>query len=140
MSTINGAAINWAGAVRGTAITGTNVGTLVLQDSDHAKNAEQEIIRDEEGERIARVWYGAYDTATFNYIVKAATLAAAITASKVPAQGEFVTVTSTTYAALAATTWEVVGASSKGSNTGALRITLQLEKCAGITAIAAAGA
>lgn len=140
MPTINGVAINFAGGVKGTTFTITGVGTLILQDMDHAKEADKEDILDEDSELAARTWFNRREKATFNYIVKGSDLAGAKTQSTIPALGAIGTVANTTtYAAVAGTNWEVIGVSTKGSNTTALRVSLQLEKNAGITAAAAAG-
>lgn len=138
-ATLNGTAINFAGGVAGTTFTITAVGTLILQDMEHSKEADKEDILDEDGDLTARIHYNFREKATFNYVVKGTGIADAKTQSTIPAIGAIGTVANTTsYTAVAGTNWEVMGVRTRGTNTAALRITLELEKNAGITATAGA--
>jgi hypothetical protein len=140
MATINGTAVvfGYTGS-NGIAITGIS-GTL-LQSTDHSAEADHEDVRDGDGDIVARAWYDQHRKASLEWVVTGTGLANAITnnalASLVP--GTILNITAcASDPDLVATSWEVMSARSSHSNTTSAKISVQLEKRAGITAAAGA--
>lgn len=133
-----GTAINWG--VAGVAMSGSGLGTFLMQGFDYEPTADKDQTRDEGGALVQETYYNDGAKAQFEYIVKGTGQADAITQSTVPILGIIINVTACPQnTALVATNWRVTESPSmKHSNTGKLMVTLKLEKHAGITAITGA--
>lgn len=133
-----GTAINFG--VAGTTITGSAVGTFIMQDFQHEPTADVDEVRDENGALVQETYYNFGDSATFSYVPKGTGLANAITQSTVPTLGAIINVTGCTqYPPLVATTWRVKQSPTyKATNTSKSMVTLKLVKHAGITAASSA--
>lgn len=137
----NGTAVNFAlsGTVLSSTSTDTGIGTGLMQSIDHTKERDKLEIHDEGGILVTRIWFNPGEKATLTYFTKGSGLADAITQATLPDIGTFATVaTCNQYPALNKTTWEVVGATMKKTNTTAMEVTLQVEFHAGIVAHASA--
>lgn len=129
----NGVAVNFT--LSGLVLSGTGIGTGVYQSISHKKMSEKIETKDEGGALVNRTWFNPGEEATITYFVKGTGLADVITQTTLPAIGTFATIaTCTQYTALNKTTWEIVDAEMKGTNTTAKEVTLKLEFHAGITA------
>lgn len=135
MAAIKGTAINFA-PTSGVGVSFTNIGTLIVQNYSRNAEAEMDQTRDASGDTVALAFYDVSATAQFEYIPKGTGLADAITQTKIPAKGDIGTITSSSDSGFAGTTWVVMGATLNGSNTGAVRVTVSLQKWAGITGAA----
>lgn len=128
----NGTAINFG--VAGLAMSGTGVGTFILQDNDHQMKRDLDSVRDATGAEVQHTWYNPTQEATFTYIPSGTGLANAITETTLPDIGTIVTISAcTSYPALVATNWEVTDSKLKRTNTKAAAITLTLRATPGIT-------
>lgn len=140
MPTSNGTAVNFGfTGSNGIAITGVN-GTL-FQNLDYSGEADKDEVRSNLGDIVNRNWYDQRLKATLEWVITGTGLANAITNTAVAAllPGTILAITACASAPdLVATTWEVQRVSIKGSNTNAKRVTLELEKRAGITAVSGA--
>lgn len=140
MATINGTAIVFGfTGTNGIAITGIS-GTL-LQSTDQSAEADHEDVRNGIGDIVARGWYDQNRKATLEWVVTGTGLANAIVnntlATLLP--GAIIVISAcASNPDLIATNWEVMTSKNVGSNTSSARITAQLEKRAGITAVASA--
>lgn len=141
---INGSPVNFglhtnAGGITITSPTDLS-GKLLLQSADYSKAAENERVRDEVGNVVASAWYDPHSRGTLEWIPKGSTLADAITNTTIEAfiPGAFVSITAcAALPGLVGTTWEIVGEPKiSATNTSAKRVTVSLEKRAGITAVA----
>lgn len=137
--TINGTAVNFgftgAGGVAVTGLSG-----LLLQSAEHSKIADREEVRNGIGDPVMHGWHGQREVASLEWIVTGSGLADAITNTTIQTPGTILVITAcASMPSLIATTWEVQsGAKVSGANVNAKRITLPLEKNAGITAVAPA--
>jgi hypothetical protein len=141
MPIVNGIAVNFAyTGTNGITITGIS-GTL-LQSADVSAEAEKEDVRDNSGDLAARSWYDQHLKATLEWIVKGTGLGNALTLTTLTGITPGVILVITACASvpdLVGTNWEVQsGAAIKSSNTTAKRISVPVEKRAGITAVASA--
>ncbi len=141
MATINGTAVNFGfTGTNGIAITGIS-GTL-LQSAEHSKMADKEETRSGIGDIITRGWHDQHDAATLEWVITGTGLADAITNTSLTGlvPGTIIVITAcASMPSLVATTWEVQsGAKIVGSNVNSKRISVPIEKRAGITAVASA--
>ena len=140
MPTINGTAVNFGfTGTNGIVITGIS-GTL-LQSADYSAEADKDEVRSGQGDIVNRSWYDQHIKATLEWVITGTGLAAAITNTAVAAMlpGAILVITAcASEPDLIATNWEVIRSSIKGSNTNSKRVTLEIEKRAGITAVASA--
>lgn len=140
MSTSNGTAVNFGfTGTNGIAITGLN-GTL-LQSADYSAEADKDEVRSGLGDIVNRNWYDQHLKATLEWVITGTGLANALTNTAVAGMlpGTIIVITAcASEPDLVATNWEVMRSSIKGSNTNAKRVTLELEKRAGITAASTA--
>lgn len=115
-------------------------GKLILQSAEYSKGATNERTMDEVGNVVISAWMDPHSKATLEWIPIGTSLAAAITNTTIEAfiPGAFVTITAcASMPGLVGTTWEIVGEPKiSGTNTSQKRVTVTLEKRAGITAIA----
>lgn len=142
MSISNGTAVNFGfTGVNGLACSNING---ILQSSDHSVEADKDEVRSGIGDIVNRNWYDQHAKATLEFVITGATnsLAAALAATTLAnlAPGTIISITAcASDPDLVATTWEVQsGAAIKGSNTNAKRLTVPLEKRAGITVVSPA--
>lgn len=124
----------------GITITGTGVGTMLLQNAEISKNADLYEVRDGVGNVVSQTFYNQNDDAKLEAFVVGTGLADAITQSTLPAVGAIVSITAcVSLPSLVATNWIVQpGISISGGNTDAKKVTYSLKKFDGITAIAGA--
>lgn len=145
MATVNiqlGTAVNFAfpSTTGGIAITTPAIsGNLILQSADETQAATNERTMDEVGNVVVSVWTDPHLKCTFEAVIKAASVAAAITATtlaSIPPGTIMVIGTCANMPDLVGTTWEVMDSKIAGTNNSAKRITVSAEKRAGITAAA----
>lgn len=136
-NTYLGVGINFG--VPGTTITGAAIGTFTLQGYDHSKTRDKETVRDGSGTEVQATLYNPTEEATFEYVISAASAAAAITATTIPDPGAIVAViNSTDDAGIAGTTWFVWNDPVlTASNTKAKMVKLHLKQWKGTNGIAA---
>lgn len=140
----NGTAVNFGFPTTAGGITISSPaisGNLILQSADETAGANNERVMDEVGNVVTSIWTDPHIKATLECVIKAAGLAAAITATAIASLVPGTIITISACAAmpdLIATSWEVMDAKISGTNTTAKRLTLSLEKRAGITAVASA--
>ena len=141
MAQSNGTAVNF-GFTGTNGITITGVSGTLLQSADYAAEADKDEVRNNVGDIVNRNWYDQHIKATLEWVITGTGLANAITntalAGIVP--GTIIVITAcASVPELIATNWEVQsGPAIKGSNTNAKRLTIPLEKRAGITAASSA--
>ena len=140
MATSNGIPVNFAyGGV--TTVTAPLQAAL-LQTSDNMKQADKEDVRNYGGDHVTHSWYDYHDAASLEWVVTGTGLLNArvntTLASLTP--GSFVTIVQCdSQPDLVGSTWEVMsGAKITKSNTTSARISVQIEKRAGITGLASA--
>jgi hypothetical protein len=140
MATINGTAVVFGyTGTNGIAITGIN-GTL-LQSTDQSAEADHEDVRNAVGDIVSRAWYDQNRKATLEWVITGTGLANAITNNTLTGltPGTIIVISAcASNPDLVATNWEVMSSKNPGSNTSSHRMTVQLEKRAGITAVASA--
>lgn len=139
MGPINGVPVNFG--FQGTSgITITGLSGTLLQNVDLSAEADKEEVRSGQGDIVNRNWYDQHLKATLEWVITGTNLATTLTNTAIAGitPGVILVITAcTSVPDLVATTWEVMGgASIKGSNTTSKRITLPLEKRAGITGAA----
>lgn len=138
----NGTAVNFAfpTTTGGITVSVPDIsGNLILQSADETAGATNERVLDEVGNVVSSIWTDPHLKASLECVIKAAGLAAAITATAIASlvPGTIITISAcANMPDLIATTWEVMDAKIAGTNTSAKRLTLSLEKRAGITAAA----
>src|SRR6185295_15457743 len=113
----------------------------ILQTGDHSADADKEEIRSGVGDIIARNWYDQHRKLTLEWVVGGTGLANAIvnrTLSTLTPGTIIVISACASQPDNVATNWEVQSARDNGSNTSSAKFTVQLEKRAGITAVASA--
>lgn len=103
-------------------------GTLTLQSRDHSRNADTDIVQDATGFAVNKTFFNYSDTATFEYIPTAAAPGAGNVTPTVPEAGDMVTVVDSVYTQIAGTNWIVDSASTRSSNTSAMRVTVNLTR------------
>lgn len=124
----------------GITVSGTGVGTMLLQSAEHSKNADVFEARDGVGNVVSQTFYNQNDEAKLEAIVVGTGLADGIAQSTIAEVGAFFTISAcVSMPSLVATNWIVQpGVSISGGNTDAKKVTYPLKKFAGITAIAGA--
>jgi len=143
---INGTPVNF-GFGAGAGITVTELSGVLLQNAEHSTAADSEITRDGAGAEVTHAWYNETDSATLEYVVSGANLAATITNTVMTylTPGAFITITACANmtslikdaAGASKTKWEVQpGVRITGSNTTSKRISVPLRRIPGITAAA----
>ena len=146
MGNNNGIAVNFAftqsaGGTMGIVITG--VAGLILQNADYSAEADKEEVRAIAGDVISRNWYDSHRKGTLEFVITggtnsiAAALANTTLANFTP--GSIITITECLslpeLVSLNNGKWEVQsGASIKGSNTNAKRLSIPIETRPGIQA------
>jgi hypothetical protein len=138
---VNGVPVNFAFlGTNGITVAGL-VGQFELQDAEVSAEAENEVSRNAQGDKMNRAWYDRHNKARLTAVIIGSGLAAAIANSTVNnyLPGSFVQVTACqSMPDLVGKMWEVQsGASIKGSNTNAKRLDLPLEYNPNITGTAA---
>jgi hypothetical protein len=141
MAILNGTAVNFAfTGTNGITITGI-AGTL-LQSADVSAEADKEDVRNNIGDVVERSWYDQHYKAALEWVISGTGIANAIvnTALAGLTPGTIIIITAcASMPDLVQTNWEVMsGASEKGSNTTAKRMSVPLERRSGITAVASA--
>ena len=138
-ATINGTAVNFGftGSL-GMACTALKG---VLQNADQSAEADKEEVRSGVGDIIVRAWYDQHYKVNLEFVISVATgIADTVTATTLANLTPGVIISITACASmpdLVATTWEVQsGAKIVGSNTTSKRLSVPLEKRAGITGVA----
>lgn len=132
----NGTPVNFGfTGANGLTVTGVN-GTL-LQSVDYSAEADHEDVRAGQGDIVSRNWFDQHLKATLEWVITGTGIANAIVNTAIAAltPGTIITISAcASVPDLVATNWEVVsGASIKGSNTNNKRLSVPLEKRAGIT-------
>jgi hypothetical protein len=125
----HGVGVHWGTS----STTSTTLGTLKLQSRDHEKKSEMEAVKDGDGITVGKIYYDQMDEATFEYIPTSSTVNGTLTPT-LPAIGDLISISDTTYTAIAGATWICESVSTKSSNTSALRATVKLVKYQSITA------
>jgi hypothetical protein len=141
MATISGTAVNFGftNTSGGVTITSPAVftGRILLQSADQIQGAERESTRDEGGAIVSEAFYDPHQKATLEWVIKGSGLADVITGTTLTGigPGTFVTISAcANMPDLVATTWYIVGEPKiAGTNVNVKRVTLNLEKRAGIT-------
>jgi hypothetical protein len=133
----NGTPVNFGfTGTNGITITGLS-GTL-LQSADLSTEADVEEVRAGQGDKVSRNWYDQHLKATLEWVITGTGIANAIvnTAIAGVAPGTLIVISAClSVPDLVGTNWEVMsGASIKGGNTNNKRVSVSLEKRAGITA------
>lgn len=106
-------------------------GTMKLQTRDHALKSEMESIRDATGVTVAKIYYDPTEEATFEYIPSG--VSGGTVTPTLPAIGDLITVTDSTYTQIAGTNWICEDVSTKSSNTGVMRVSIRMVKYPEIT-------
>ncbi len=143
VATINGTAVNFG--FHGTNTIAAPVafsGRFILQSGDVAQGATNERTMDEVGNVVVSAWMDFHQKATLEWVVKGTGLGDSLTGSTIATltPGTFVSISAcTSMPDLVGSTWETVSEPKiSGSNTSAKKVSLSLEKRAGITGLAAA--
>lgn len=119
---------------------GSTTYTLVngkLQTRDHVRKSDMETILDSDGVTISKVYYDPNQEATLEVVITGSNGVGNVT-PVLPACGDAVTITDTVYtqfsgSATGTNVWLVTDVSSKTSNVGAMRVTINLLRYAGVT-------
>lgn len=139
MATNLGTAVNFGYATTTNGITITGISGFLLQEAEHEADGDNEQIRDADGDVVADVHYNATQRATITAVITGTGLANAITNTTKPAKGTILVISAcASDTELVATNWVVMRSRITGSNTTAKRLTIEIEKHAGITAAASA--
>ena len=147
VSKINGTPVNigYAGTAGGIAMTTITSAAIkaTLQSSDYSNEATRGLVENEVGDRMTSFWTDKYAKASLKFVITGSGLADVIAQTAVIEAiqpGDFLTVTACQQEpALVGTTWEVqTSPKISGTNKTAKEWTVELEKAAGITAVAAA--
>lgn len=125
MATFHGVGVNFGVSSSLAGVTGA------FQTRDHNYQSSHESIMSGAGEFVEDTTYGAFETATFEYVSTGASGGAV--AVTVPTVGSIITVTDPSYSAIAQTNWIVRSVDVKGSNTTATRVTCNLWRAVAIT-------
>ncbi len=136
MATVNGTAVGFAFATAA-GVTTTDITGILLQDARYGKQSERVLVKDATGERVTSVHADQIETLTLRYVISGSGVAAAKTNATLKTPGLFVSITACAdIPALVQTNWEVISGELDGPNNGPKEVTLQLERAAGITAVA----
>ena len=148
-ATINGTPVNFS-FLSPTGITlagGTDDGLVVaglvgvlLQSASYKKNSNRTLVKGGDGDRVSSIHNDRFNSATLKWKVSGATLAAAITNTKMSQPGNFIVITacdSLPDIVHATNRWEVISGEVSGSNEDVKEISLEIEYAAGIQARAA---
>ena len=121
----------------GITISGTGVGTLLLQSGSVSNQAKVEEAMDSVGSTVQRAFYDQSQDASLEYVVKGSSITDAKAQATIPDPGSIVTITAcASFPALVQTNWIVEpGVQMSKSNTSFNKVTLPLKRHAGITAI-----
>src|ERR1017187_3384799 len=106
--------------------------TGLFQTRDHVNTSDVDLVRSGTGDVVEKTYYNLYETGNFDYVASG-TGPSGIVAVTLPTVGTLLTITDTVYTAIAGTSWLIDKASSKSSNTTAMKISLDLTRYAGIT-------
>lgn len=142
MAVVNGTPCNFAFHTTTGGITITSpslTGNILLQSAEHSQGGDNERTRDGIGNVVISAWVDPHTKASLEWVITAASLSAAATATTLASftLGAFVTVGAcASRPDLVGTTWEVMAARIPGTNQSAARMMLELEKRAGVTAAA----
>ena len=134
----NGTAVNF-GFIGANGLTCSAINGI-LQTADHSNEADKDEVRTALGDIVSRNWYDLHNKATLEFVITGATnsIAAALAATTLASLTPGTIISITACASdpdLVATNWEVMsGAAIKKGNTNSARLTIPLEKRAGITA------
>jgi hypothetical protein len=104
-----------------------------FQTRDHQYTSGNEIIANGQGDPVEKTYYGQIETATFEYVATNTGGPSGTAAVLIPAQGQTATVVDVLYSQISGSTWLVDKASTKGSNTTAVRVTVDLWRASLIT-------
>lgn len=125
-----------------TITTPSMTGNILLQSADTAGGASNYRVEDNVGNVVVSAWSDPHTKATLEIIIAAAGLAAAITATTLSAlqPGALITIGAcANMPDLIGTNWEIMDSPKiAGTNKDAKKLTLSIEKRAGITAVASA--
>lgn len=108
-----------------------------LQTRDHTKKSEMETVKDADGVTVQKTFYDPSEEATLEVVITGSAGTGNVT-PVLPACGDIVTLTDTTYLAISGSAtgtnvWMVDDVSTKSSNTSAMRATFKLTRYMGIT-------
>lgn len=138
----NGTAVNFGFATTSGGITITGITGVLLQNADYSAEADKDEVRDGNGNIVSRNWYDPHLKATLEWVITGTGIAAAITNTAIAALAPGTILVISACASvpdLVATNWEVVASPSiKASNTTSKRVSVPVEKRAGITGVQAA--
>lgn len=139
---INGTPVNFGFQTTTGGITISGLSGVLLQSAEHSVEADVERTRDPAGNIVTDAWYDQHVKATLEWVVTGTGLANAITNTALAAltPGTIINITACANDPdLVATNWEAMsGAKITKSNTGSAKISIPLEKRAGITGAASA--
>lgn len=136
----NGIAVNFGFAATSTdhGLTQSSLTAHLLQNADYEQGADVEDVRALQGDKVSRNWYDIHQKATLKFVLSAAGIAAAITATALAAfkPGIIISITAcASHPDLVGTNWECQsGAKIMGEITKSAELTVSLEKRPGITA------
>ena len=103
-----------------------------FQTRDHSFNSDMEEVVSSYGEIVATAQFKFVEEASFEYVATGAGPSGIVTVS-LPSVGDLITVTDAVYTQIAQTNWIITKVVDKASNTGALKVTIDLKRYAGIT-------
>jgi len=118
-----------------TTVSGTGVGTGIVQSVDFGEESDEKAIKGADGATKALIFSDARQTLTVEIIPSGATEALARAASVLPAVGATVTVTDSQDSEIAATTWIFISGSKRRSVDSESVLTFNLRKYASDLAI-----
>lgn len=137
-ATVNGTPVNFSFA-SAAGITITEISGILLQSASHKENSNRTLVKSGEGDRVTSVHNDRYNSATLRWVVSGTNLAAAITNTTLQNPGNFVTITACATMpdiVSASNKWEVITGEVSGSNDGVKEISMEIEYCANIQAVA----
>lgn len=108
-----------------------------LQTRDHTRTDEKEIVKDEDGVSVGKIYYDPNETATLEVVITGSAGVGTVSPT-LPAIGDAVTLTDTVYtqvsgSATGTNVWLVTDVASRSSNTSAMRVTISLLRYGGLT-------
>jgi hypothetical protein len=120
----------------GITISGTGVGTFLLQSSSTTYESKLEEVMNAAGDTVQRAFYDPSVTATLEYVINGTSIADAKTQTTMPLPGVIVSITAcASHPQLVASNWVVESSPTLSkSNTSFGRVTLNLRAHSGITA------
>jgi hypothetical protein len=119
MAIYHGVGVNFGISSSLAAVTGA------FQTRDHNYESGAEIIANGSGDTVEKTWYDVRQTATFEYVSTGAGPGGSV-AVTMPTIGSILVVSDTGYTQIANSYWLVDKVSTKGSNTSAVRVTVNL--------------